>query len=48
MKPPITVRVGEEEMHEDRYSRFRLIPWWDQNEIAGDSSAGDWRRSAGQ
>jgi adenylyltransferase/sulfurtransferase len=33
MKPPIPVRVGEEEMHEDRYSRFRLIPWWDQTKL---------------
>src|SRR5258707_1318465 len=31
--PPIPVRVGEEEVHEDRYSRFRLIPWWDQNKL---------------
>ena len=22
------------ELHEDRYSRFRLIPWWDQSKIA--------------
>jgi adenylyltransferase/sulfurtransferase len=33
MKPPIPVRVGEEEVHEDRYSRFRLIPWWDQSKL---------------
>jgi molybdopterin/thiamine biosynthesis adenylyltransferase len=33
MTPPIPVRVGEEEVHEDRYSRFRLIPWWDQSKL---------------
>ncbi len=33
MTPPIPVRIGEEEMHEDRYSRFRLIPWWDQKKL---------------
>jgi adenylyltransferase/sulfurtransferase len=33
MTPPIPVRVGEEEVHEDRYSRFRLIPWWDQGKL---------------
>jgi len=31
--PPIPVRIGEEEVHEDRYSRFRLIPWWDQKKL---------------
>jgi adenylyltransferase/sulfurtransferase len=33
MTPPIPVRVGEKEVHEDRYSRFRLIPWWDQTKL---------------
>ena len=33
MTPPIPVRIGEEEVQEDRYSRFRLIPWWDQKKI---------------
>ena len=33
MTPPIPVRIGEEEVHEDRYSRFRLIPWWDQSKL---------------
>ena len=30
-----TVQVGAEllEIREDRYSRFRLIPWWDQQKI---------------
>ena len=26
--------LRESEIHEDRYSRFRLIPWWDQARIA--------------
>jgi molybdopterin/thiamine biosynthesis adenylyltransferase len=33
MAPPIPVRIGEEEVHEDRFSRFRLIPWWDQTKV---------------
>jgi len=33
MTPPATVRIGEEEVHEDRFSRFRLIPWWDQKKL---------------
>src|SRR5215467_3617508 len=33
MTPPSPVRIGEEEVHEDRYSRFRLIPWWDQSKL---------------
>lgn len=33
MTPPIPVRIGEEEVQEDRYSRFRLIPWWDQSKL---------------
>ena len=33
MAPPIPVRIGEEEVHEDRFSRFRLIPWWDQAKL---------------
>src|ERR1700757_1957654 len=28
-----SVRIGEEEVHEDRFSRFRLIPWWDQKKL---------------
>jgi len=31
--PPIPVRIGEEEVLEDRFSRFRLIPWWDQKKL---------------
>jgi adenylyltransferase/sulfurtransferase len=31
--PPIPVRIGDEEVHEDRFSRFRLIPWWDQKKL---------------
>jgi Dinucleotide-utilizing enzymes involved in molybdopterin and thiamine biosynthesis family 2 len=33
MTPPAAVRIGEEEVHEDRFSRFRLIPWWDQKKL---------------
>jgi molybdopterin/thiamine biosynthesis adenylyltransferase len=33
MTPPIPVRVGDEDVREDRYSRFRLIPWWDQTKL---------------
>jgi molybdopterin/thiamine biosynthesis adenylyltransferase len=33
MTPPIPVRIGEDEIHEDRFSRFRLIPWWDQAKL---------------
>jgi len=33
MTPPASVRIGEQEVHEDRYSRFRLIPWWDQKKL---------------
>jgi molybdopterin/thiamine biosynthesis adenylyltransferase len=33
MNPPIPVRIGEEEVREDRFSRFRLIPWWDQTKL---------------
>ena len=33
MTPPIPIRIGEEEVHEDRFSRFRLIPWWDQKKL---------------
>ena len=36
------------EMREDRYSRLRLIPWWDQDAHRRLPRAGDWRRSAGQ
>jgi adenylyltransferase/sulfurtransferase len=30
---PASVRIGEDEVHEDRFSRFRLIPWWDQKKL---------------
>jgi molybdopterin/thiamine biosynthesis adenylyltransferase len=33
MNPPNTVTVGPQDVHEDRYSRLRLIPWWDQKKI---------------
>ena len=33
MPLPNTVTVGAQDVNEDRYSRFRLIPWWDQNKI---------------
>jgi adenylyltransferase/sulfurtransferase len=33
MTPPSPVRIGEEDVHEDRFSRFRLIPWWDQKKL---------------
>ena len=33
MTPPASVRIGDEEVHEDRFSRFRLIPWWDQKKL---------------
>lgn len=28
------MRIAESELREDRYSRLRLIPWWDQSKIA--------------
>lgn len=28
------VTVRSDEIHEDRYSRLRLIPWWDQSRLA--------------
>src|SRR3954468_7071928 len=28
------MRIAEAELREDRYSRLRLIPWWDQAKIA--------------
>ena len=31
--PHQTVTVGSQEVREDRYSRLRLIPWWDQKKI---------------
>jgi adenylyltransferase/sulfurtransferase len=31
--PPPTVTVGSQDLREDRYSRLRLIPWWDQKKI---------------
>ena len=33
MQAPIPVRIGEQEVREDRFSRFRLIPWWDQKKL---------------
>ena len=33
MTPPGPLRIGEEDVHEDRFSRFRLIPWWDQKKL---------------
>ena len=33
MNPPNTVTVGTQDVSEDRYSRLRLIPWWDQKKI---------------
>jgi molybdopterin/thiamine biosynthesis adenylyltransferase len=33
MTPPASVRIGKEDVHEDRFSRFRLIPWWDQKKL---------------
>src|SRR5262245_65242718 len=33
MTRPASLRIGEEEIHEDRFSRFRLIPWWDQKKL---------------
>src|SRR5215470_4715836 len=33
MAPSTSFRVGDEEVREDRYSRFRLIPWWDQTKL---------------
>src|SRR5882672_9331763 len=32
MTPP-AVTVAAQDVHEDRFSRFRLVPWWDQNKI---------------
>ena len=28
------MQVTQTELQEDRFSRFRLIPWWDQSKIA--------------
>src|SRR5216683_2615172 len=33
MNPPNMVTVGAQDVREDRYSRLRLIPWWDQKKI---------------
>jgi len=33
MTTPASLRIGEREIHEDRFSRFRLIPWWDQKKL---------------
>jgi molybdopterin/thiamine biosynthesis adenylyltransferase len=32
MTPP-TITVAQAETHEDRFSRFRLIPWWNQEKM---------------
>lgn len=31
--PPQSVTVGSQDLREDRYSRLRLISWWDQEKI---------------
>jgi len=28
------MRIADSDLHEDRFSRFRLIPWWDQEKIS--------------
>lgn len=33
MTEAASLRIGGEEVHEDRFSRFRLIPWWDQRKL---------------
>lgn len=33
MTLPASLRIREEEVVEDRFSRFRLIPWWDQKKL---------------
>jgi molybdopterin/thiamine biosynthesis adenylyltransferase len=33
MNPPNLVTVGAQDVHEHRFSRLRLIPWWDQKKI---------------
>jgi len=33
MAPSTSLRIGDEEVREDRFSRFRLIPWWDQKKL---------------
>src|SRR5689334_11562067 len=33
MAPPGSLRIGVDEIQEDRFSRFRLIPWWDQKKL---------------
>jgi molybdopterin/thiamine biosynthesis adenylyltransferase len=33
MTEPSSLRIRGEEVHEDRFSRFRLIPWWDQAKL---------------
>jgi molybdopterin/thiamine biosynthesis adenylyltransferase len=34
MSTPETIAVAPQDLDEDRYSRLRLIPWWDQKKIA--------------
>jgi len=31
--PPQAVTIGSQDLREDRFSRLRLIPWWDQQKI---------------
>ena len=33
MTQPPAITVGQQDVREDRYSRLRLIPWWDQKKI---------------
>jgi molybdopterin/thiamine biosynthesis adenylyltransferase len=33
MTEPSSLRIRGEEVYEDRFSRFRLIPWWDQAKL---------------
>src|SRR5438874_4343064 len=32
--PDNPMRIAEADLREDRFSRLRLIPWWDQSKIA--------------
>ena len=34
MQPPAPIRISPAQMADDRFSRFRLIDWWDQERIA--------------
>src|SRR5881227_2365197 len=33
--PDNPMRIAEADLREDRFSRLRLIPWWDQSKIVG-------------